>query len=288
MSSNFLKKIALGTVQFGLDYGINNKGGQVKEKEVSQILELCKVEGIDLIDTAFAYGKSESVLGNYQMKDFKVVSKLPPTEACNVDSFFEKSITRLNLSSLYGYLIHNFSIYEKDKKVWQKLQKLKDQKKVDKIGVSLYTPEELYRLWDDKVFPDLVQVPFNIFDRRFESVFKELKGQNVEIHTRSSFLQGLFFKQINQLPDHFNGVVKRLEKIHSISIEQELNIAKICIQYILNNDFIDKIVIGVDNSDQLKKNILDIKAPVINSVMNQLSELEVLDEKILNPGLWQI
>ena len=283
-----VNKLALGTVQFGLDYGINNNSGQVSSKGVQEILALAKSKGIYTIDTAFAYGNSEIVLGKFNLQnEFKVVSKLP-TEGRNTPKYFlNQSLKNLGLPKIYGYLLHNFSIYKQNKSIWQDLIALKSDGLIEKIGVSLYSVEELEELWSDGVQLDLVQVPYNLFDRRFDNVFPELKKRGVEVHTRSTFLQGLFFISTKDLPNHFNSVRKKLIFLHEYSKETNISIASLCLGFVLFNINIDNIVLGVDNKNQLIEHIKT--AEYLEHIdFTILKDLQTDVLKIINPALWEI
>ena len=100
-------KIALGTVQFGTDYGVSNREGQTDAREVERILDTALEFGIDLIDTASAYGNAEQVLGRYDLSSFKVVSKfMPPPEGAAIAGQLGTTLSNLRVDSLYGYLAH--------------------------------------------------------------------------------------------------------------------------------------------------------------------------------------
>ena len=280
-------KLALGTVQFGLKYGINNSLGQVTETEVSKILDNCKKAGINTLDTAHAYGNSESVLGRAGIENFQVITKLPACGSSQVAVLFKESLQNLQLSEVYGYLIHNFLILKRNNGVWDELNKLKESGKVKKIGISLYSPEELFRLWDSGISPDLVQVPYNLFDRRFDEALTELKARGTEVHTRSAFLQGLFFKPLASVPRHFIPVLDKLEVLDAFCKSHHLDKASVCLGFVAANPHIDKAVFGVDNSTQLKHNIEAFQL-LEGQGFEELNDIQVNEIEIINPSLWQL
>lgn len=283
-----MQKIALGTVQFGLDYGIHNQRGKVSAQEVGSILTLAQQNGIDTLDTAAAYGDSEKVLGTQHLTTFKIVSKLFPQEK-NIRAAFNSSLNRLKISDLYAYLIHRFSDLIENPEIWEKFLKLKEEKKVAKIGVSLYHPQELKYLWNHGINPDLVQIPYNIFDRRFENIFPELKRKSVEIHTRSAFLQGLFFKKASELPSFFKDVVPLINQLHQIGETHHMTIAQICLGFCLKQVEIDRVVIGVDSLSQLQQNLQVTETlSKIKPLLSQLNKLSVENEQIINPANWKL
>ena len=163
------KKRIKGTVQFGLNYGINNMSGQVSIDEADKILALAKKANVCFIDTSSAYGNSEKILGtildNYP-RGFNVISKYPQSDK-SVYDMFKESLKQMKQSRLYGYLVHHFDFYKKNPSIWDSFLRLKEQKLVQKIGFSIYHIEELEFLLNNKVKFDLVQFPYNIFDRQF-------------------------------------------------------------------------------------------------------------------------
>ena len=185
-----ISKILLGTVQFGMPYGIMNRYGQVPAKEVEDILTTAFNSGIHSLDTSGDYGDSEQIIGtiikNNPTLKFDIYSK---NATDDIEYSFNESFNRLN--SIYGYSIHYFKTYNDNPSVWDEMRKLKDCGKVKKVGMSIYSPRELEVLLDKGIELDIIQVPSNILDRRFNSYFEELRKKGVEIHIRSVFLQGL-------------------------------------------------------------------------------------------------
>ncbi|WOI24026.1 aldo/keto reductase [Nonlabens ulvanivorans] len=271
-----LSKIALGTVQFGIDYGISNKLGKPDQHVVKQILDFALVNEITTLDTASAYGDSELVLGNYGVSDFKVITKFLPQEVeKGIESSFQDSLTKLKSKSVYGYLAHRADSI--DVKTWSFLKHLKKIGQVEKIGYSLQSVSEFEIANEKGFFPDLIQVPFNLLDNRFKKLCKKLSKQGVEIHSRSTFLQGLFFMNTEELQglEEAIPVISELQNTHSNQLAQYL------LNYVLQQDFIDKVVIGVQSKEQLSQNISELDYNV------HIKDLDiVLSEKILNPALW--
>lgn len=285
-----ISKISLGTVQFGQDYGIANVRGKVPKGEVAQILDYAKSVGIKCLDTAFNYGESELVIGEYlreHLGSFKIVSKLPSLG--QVEEFLEKSLQRLGVKQLYGCLLHRFDDMIKNGDTWNEVIRLKKQGKVKKIGFSLYSPAELVFLLGKEINFDVVQIPYSVFDRRFEEYFDALKKKKIEIQARSIFLQGLFFMDSNDLPASLQGARSQLEGLRQIAQDQKISIEALCLNFVLLNPSVDKILIGVDSLKQLKNNIasLDLKASV-KRVYGQLSKLRVEEEGILLPYKWDV
>lgn len=274
-------KLVLGTVQFGLQYGVNS-AGRPSEEAVKSILSEAAKGGVKTLDTSSAYGNSEEILGECITPDeiFRIVSKYPKGES-PVTEMFNTSLKRLKVSHLYGYLLHHFEVYKNNPKVWEEFVALKESGKVQKIGFSLYSPEELEFVLDKKSPFDLIQVPFNILDKKFLPLMKELHEKGVEIHVRSTFLQGLFFKDRETLPEKLKPMKKYLLQLDDYSKATGLSISEIALNYNLQNPFIDGVLIGVDNVEQLKINLDSVKNTPIDI------EIEVKEQELLNPVNWK-
>lgn len=285
-------KLVLGTVQFGMDYGINNPAGQISESEVFKILEYAGTSGIDLLDTAHTYGNSEEIIGKFVKqsgKKFKIISKVPKPEAGrNIASYLEESLKKLNSTSLYAYLFHNFDSYKENPELLEQLQELKKLSKVEKIGFSLYHPSEIDYLLENKIDFDIIQAPYSVFDQRFESRFMQLKKIGKEVHVRSVFLQGLVFKNPDELTPGFIKIKPQLQKLIEISKQSKIGISGLCINFATLNENINNVVIGVDSLLNLQENILDLsQAGIVSKYYDELKKLRSDDQQIILPTNWK-
>ena len=295
IKSQNLAKICLGTAQFGLDYGVANKTGKVSKDEVFYIFKYAQKLGLKTLDTSIAYGNSEQVMGEFflEAKDsFEVVSKIL-VDLDNFDSNKTKqivydSLQRLNFQALYGCLIHRFDDYVKCDHIWTVLEDLKREGVIKKIGFSLYRLEELELLYERKVSFDLIQLPFSVFDRRFEKYFKLLKEKNVEIHVRSIFLQGLAFLDEGNLPTYLLDAQPQLKYLKKIATDKKISIEALCINFVLLNSYIDKVIIGIDSLAHLKSNVscLDYE-DIVQENLIALNSVEIKQEDILLPYKWK-
>lgn len=276
--TNF-SKIGIGSVQFGLPYGISNTTGQTHPDEVATILEFAFSKGIHIIDTASAYGNSEAVIGMLNVNRFLLVSKfMPPKEGETITSLLDKSLDLLKADSLYGYLAHRPLELLQAKNIWQELQELKSAGKIKKIGFSLNTPEEYHQLELAGFKPDLVQVPYNYFDNRFKDTLIKLKSEGCEVHTRSAFLQGLFFTETDKLSSFFDELKPTLLNLRE-NFNDQLQAA--LLNYVMQQDFIDVVIMGVENVDQLKANLQNLdSAPNLEPLNIPFSE------ELLMPVHW--
>lgn len=291
--NSLVSKLVIGTAQFGLDYGINNKSGKVPKAEVYKILDLTKQNGIELVDTAQAYGDCENVLGCYlqdRHTTLKIISKLRDCPQDKVEVSVHESLDKLHTNNLYGILLHNFDTYLKNPLIYRKMFSLKDDCCVAKVGFSLYYPSQLHKILDDKIEIDFVQVPYNLLDRRFESCFRVLHERNIEIHVRSVFLQGLLFIQPEDLPSRLKEFSECLSLLQRISTELGISIQQLALLFVATNSFIDKAVIGIDNLHQITDDINALcdntKLELVESEKHNFSKLEVKNETILVPSNW--
>lgn len=275
-----MSKLVLGTVQFGLQYGVNS-AGRPNVEVVRNILAEAAKGGIITLDTSSAYGNSEEILGECitSEENFKIVSKYPKGDA-PVSDMFNGSLRRLKVEKLYGYLLHHFEVYKNNPKVWDEFVALKESGKVNKIGFSLYSPAELEFILSNKSPFDLIQVPFNILDKKFMPYMKELHEEGVKIHVRSTFLQGLFFKDRNALPEKLLPLRKYLLQLDEYSSETGMSISEMALNYNLQNPYIDGVLIGVDNVEQLRMNLASVKDTPIDI------EVDVKEKELLNPSNW--
>jgi len=280
-----MNKLALGTVQFGLDYGISNTNGQVSLAEAKKVLKLAQKYDIDTLDTAPSYGNSEKVLGGIGINDFQIITKTTSLQAgvINVLQAFHQSLTDLNTTSVDGLLIHNIEEV-KDKQfgsLYNELNKLKQDKLINKIGFSTYTPDQVDFLLGNFDF-DLIQVPFNVFDTRLVDggQLQALKNKQIEIHVRSVFLQGLLL-DFRHLGGYFSKWTKEFDSYQETVRDSELSLLEYALNFALNTPELDKVLVGVDSANQL----LDITNS--STIDVNLKEFSINDVSLLNPVYWR-
>lgn len=284
-------KLALGTVQFGIPYGIANNSGQVQPDEVGKILELAKSSAVKTLDTAIAYGESEAALGQHNLSDFSVITKLPevPSDTSNVIDWvsrqLEGSLARLNISTLDSLLLHRPAqlIESFGGTLYRQLQDLKQQGLVKRIGISIYEPEELDLLCEYFHF-DLIQAPFNIIDNRLSESgwLKRLQDMGTSLHVRSVFMQGLLLMSKQQRPEKFSCWDDLWNKWDQWLEETGQTPLQACLRHALSVPEIEKVVVGVDSAFQLEQ-IIHASKGVCFPIPTELS---ITDSKLLNPSNW--
>lgn len=285
-------KLALGTVQFGLPYGIANQSGQVSRKDAKAILTLARSSGIDTLDTAIAYGDSEACLGEVGTEGFRIITKLPaiPENVADVGRWvhdqMQASLQRLGVQTVYGLLLHRSQqlLGPEGKSVVQALEHLKAEGVVQKIGVSIYSPSELDTVTQACAI-DLVQASFSMIDQRLNNTgwLQKLHDTGVEVHARSVFLQGLLLMPRTAIPGKYQPWSRLWETWHDWLGKHNISAAQACIGFVQACPQIDRVVVGVESVQQLgqlvdeaAKNSLDVELPDISST----------DESLINPSNW--
>lgn len=280
-------KIGLGTVQWGLDYGIANTHGIPSDEALKSIFALANNNSIDLFDTAVQYGEAEKRVGQFSNPEHRIVTKIGNFSPKNsLKMQLENSFKHLQRQNIYGCLFHDVDELINNNELWGELLEYKTAGKIRKIGYSLYEPQEILDLLEAGLYPDIVQLPYSILDRKFEPYFDLLKNKGVEIHVRSVFLQGLYFKNPEQLSNKLSILKPVLRELQNISKQNKLDMSQLCLDFIRQNSKIDYAIIGVESETQLKE-----VSQGKNCKLNWDSILEILDsydikKELLNPSCW--
>ena len=270
-----IKKLVLGSAQFGSKYGIFNSSDFVDNDEVKKIISLFSCAGCNFIDTATDYPNSEKILGKSNVKDFKIITKIPIKEVnlkFNGRYFIKKSIrislNKLKIKKLYGLLFRSplKLLSENFKEYWNTAKEMQSLGQIEKLGVSIYDPDELSIILD-RLKPDIVQAPFNIIDQRIKNKgwLDLLHKKNIEVHARSIFFQGILLKRKNLLIDKNTACYKLWNNYHKWLMEQKMNSLDACLNFVLKEKKISKIILGVDNLKQMQE-ILNVKKKKIKNI----------------------
>jgi len=298
-----LNKLTLGTVQFGLDYGINNTAGKPSRKKSLDMLKYAYDNGIRIFDTASAYGDAEEILGEFSKKwglakKMGVITKLRPNI---LDEFpgmkvedvvrgnLKESLKRLKRDYVDGYLLHTPG-YIRNKDVVKALVSVKKSGMAKNIGVSIYeTNDAIYAAKLKEV--DFIQVPYSIFDQRLDNTnfFQLAKKNKVTVFARSAFLQGLFFVPDKRIPVNLAKVKVYFKKLDKIIGRYGLSRKQAAFMFSYLNKNIDRVVFGVDNIKQLAEDINMAKERIdckkcIEELRNNFRKIE---KNIIFPSLWK-
>lgn len=292
-------ELGIGTVQFGLDYGVSNKGGRTREYEVCRILDLARDSGIRMLDTAAAYGESERVLGRcFSPGDsFRVVTKISPLRrgqrargaAKMVHDEFLRSLDRLRLPRVYGLLVHHGAdlLQPEGEEIWAVMAECREEGLVEKIGISGYVSKEISEVLE-RYSVDLVQLPLNILEQRLlkDGQISRLKATGTEVHVRSIFLQGLLLMNPVEVPSYFDPVKKQLAALRAFLMDHALTPVRGALAFVRSVSGVDVVIVGVNDSDQLRVNIEDFRA--VDECCLDFSSFAINDERFVNPARWKL
>lgn len=291
-------KLGLGTAQFGMKYGTFNKNGTVQENEVNLILSNSSNLGITYLDTAAMYGESERILGRILPVNhcFNIITKTPHFNSSCVSkedisellTTFTKSLNNLGLQSIYGILIHNANdlLLKNAEMLFEAMEFLKHSKLVKKIGVSVYTSNQIEQVFNK--FPlDIVQAPVSILDQRLikGGSLKQLKKTGVEVHARSIFMQGLLLTDPKSLHPYFSDISERLLAYHNYIRKVDLTPIQAAVGFVKTLHEIDVAIVGVETAIQLFEiaDSLNKTWPVCD-----FEQFATENENIINPILWKL
>lgn len=288
-------RLGLGTVQFGMPYGISNKQGRVSAAKAERILLVASGAGVDTLDTAPAYGVSQKTLGDSRIGEFgfKIVTKTPIEGDPGVwRQSLEASLHELGVQHAHGWLAHRPAdlLGTRSREALDVLFRARADGLVAKVGTSVYSIAEVDALFSTAESGrslDLVQLPASIFDWRMlrSGRLLRLKESGVEIHVRSAFLQGLLFMNEKELPLPLAGAARALSRISAVSEELGVRRSALALGFLKSMGLVDVVVCGVTSAAELEQLIDDFnwKCPEGFS----WDEFEIQDETILNPSLWR-
>jgi aryl-alcohol dehydrogenase-like predicted oxidoreductase len=283
-------RIALGTVQFGLAYGIANARGQVGRHEAAEILAIARQGGVDTLDTAAAYGESETVLGGIGARGWRIVTKLPglPENVGDASAWLEEALTaslaRLRIDRLAGLMLHRPGdlLRPEGPRLYQAMQAARERGVVGKIGYSVYGPQELDQLVA-RFTPDIVQAPLNVFDRRLleSGWLARLRQAGVEVHVRSAFLQGLLLMDSAARPPKFARWSAHFSRWDAWLADHRAPPVAAALNFALQQP-VDRVVVGVAAPAELR----EILTHASDAPLPFPETLGIEDEDLINPAKW--
>jgi aryl-alcohol dehydrogenase-like predicted oxidoreductase len=285
-------QLALGTVQFGMRYGIANTCGRLGKDEVARVLQTARAAGIDMLDTAIAYGDAETVLGEVGIDEWRVVTKLPPVPegTADVTGWMEAQLTaslsRLGMARLHGALLHAPDQLKgpRSVEIGRGLAELGRRGFAERVGVSVQHPDDDLPAVLRQMEPGIVQCPYSILDQALVSNgwAARLREMNCEVHVRSAFLQGLLVmppaarpKWAGSYGDIWQGWDRWLEL-------QGIGAVEACLRHVRSARDIDFAVVGVDNATQLEA-LIAVGAKALPNVPNWP---QAPDRVLITPALW--
>lgn len=287
-------KLGLGTVQWGVAYGISNQVGKTAAGEVRAILLAAQKAGVKVLDTASLYGEAESVLGVNRLDAFKIVTKTPRYATPFIEDehvqqlfdTFDRSLDKLAVDRVDGLLVHHAQdiLVDGGERLVSGMERLKEQCKVSKIGVSIYDGEQLEALLR-RFTPDLVQLPLNVFDQRLihSGWLQRLHDKGVEIHVRSVFLQGLLLMPLEDIPTYFEPIRPLLARWHAAAREQGMSLVQAALAFVRDQSAVAHVLVGVESGSQFQTCLHDFLTPASFDAAGLTCD----DPAFVNPVLWR-
>ena len=293
-----LERLGLGTVQFGMHYGVSNRRGQPDETETAAILARAAEAGAGYLDTAVAYPNSEALIGRHLAAEsaFKIVTKTAPIVEAGLDrghttrilETLAQSMDRLRTSHLHGLLVHQAADLRKPgwEHLVEALNEAKSRGWVGHIGASVYNEEQL-ELVESRFRPDIVQGPFNALDTRLISsaCFARLKVRGTQMHARSVFLQGLLLMQPSTLPAYFEPVKATLASLQTSWAAEGVSSLAGCLGFVLGHPDIDATIVGVNSVLEFEE-ILSAATSRLPERQATFGSPQSIDARYLDPSLW--
>jgi len=291
-------RLALGTAQLGMKYGIANKSGRPDSDLAMKIVQTAWEGGIKIYDTAQGYGESERALGKALKSlgltsDANIITKLDPNvdhiDKMALEQAVKESLSRLNVRILHGLMLHREEYLE----LWEKglgeiLQSFIEKGLTKHIGVSVYSPEgAMLAVEKDEI--NMIQIPSNILDRRFEKagVFALAQRRGKEIYIRSVFLQGLILMKAEDLPENMQFAIPILNNLGALSQQTGLSKQDLALGYVGLAFPETKVIFGAETSSQVEDNMKSWKRTLpVGFVERVQEEFGYVEERILNPALW--
>ena len=287
-------KLIIGTPQFGMHYGPQNPP-VVPTSAVKSILNAAVEMKCKTLDTSPLYGNTERVLGQIKQDGLEYISKLPLIDSNTkvshyIRSTLQQTLDNLHVSRLSAYLSHDPEQFSKinSREVAEALLELKMEGKTKKVGVSVYTPQQLFRVLD--VFtPDVVQAPVNLLDHSFctPEITKIFIENNMELHARSIFLQGVLLIQQDKLPKYFacwRDTWDQLDDwIGSVFAGERVSG---CVEIAKRLSHVTGMVVGVRSVDELKHVVKASKRKPKLTI--DLPAIDSTDVRLINPSNWEL
>lgn len=295
-------ELCLGTVQFGMDYGIIGQKKPPLEYAV-RCLDYATQNGISAIDTATAYGNAEEVVGNFLAKrtiprdKLFISTKLRPNILDTLNGRELKKTIRENLQSslktlhtdyVDAYLLHS-SRYAYRPDILEALSIVGKEGLAKKVGVSVYEPEEAMACMRQGDM-NFIQLPYSIFDHRMAcgGIFEEAESCKCQIHARSAFIQGLIALEEAQVPLFLEDAKPILSKMDGLCREAGISRVELAFAYVKKMKGISHLVFGVDSIEQLKEDITLFRHDVPEDFLNRIEEeFDNIPANIMMPSLWQ-
>ncbi|MCK5526017.1 MAG: aldo/keto reductase, partial [Candidatus Latescibacteria bacterium] len=301
-----ISRFGIGTVQFGLDYGINNKTGQVSYSDVLNIFETALENGVNFLDTSRVYGTSEETIGKALREIGAVDDFIPCTKLDISENYHEKSdeavrgevngslrqsLEALGIETIPVYLLHRPEYRTfRDGLIWDYLKEAVTKGMIGRLGVSIADgPSEAIECFKDPAV-EAIQIPYNVFDARWDKagILAGAAERGIVVFNRSSYLKGLLLMEMDEVPEHVTESLCYKESLNQIAAEAGLDVKELVLRYVFSVPEITSTIIGIDSQVQFKENVRIYEKGPLEDALNQRIKATFWDipEYVLNPFLW--
>jgi len=296
-----LSRLMLGTVQFGLPYGVANRTGQPTYEAIREMVRFAVDAGINCFDTASAYDTSESILGRVLDElgladQLLVVTKVAPltdealADAPTAERAIRDSIERsrqcLRIDRLPLVLFHRVE----DAAYCYLMEDLKREGRIERWGVSGdHDPEAALRLLDDPRM-EALQLPGNLLDRRHanRAVYQAAERAGIALFVRSVYLQGLLRMPEAEIPEPLRAVIDPRRQLAALASRFGLTLGELAVRYVLSQPGVVAVVVGCETIEQLRENIALIERGTLEpELLEAVAAITVdLPDDVITPSMW--
>lgn len=282
-----------------MPYGMEHPAAAVDAGDAARILDLAWRRGVDMLDTAVAYGEAESVVGRTRPPGsrFLIASKTPPLRehsisAAHLDAVrgaLRASLAKLSMDALDMLLVHHAPdlLVPGGASLFRLLESMRDEGLVRRLGVSIYDAPTLHAVLD--AYPiDLVQLPLNLLDQRLlrDGTLDILRSRRIEVHARSVFLQGVLLSDPARLPGRFAPVRPLLERLRTECAAARVSPAAAALAFVASCPGVARAVIGVNTPEQLLQNLEAFEAALGLGALSGAAGYAVDDPSVIDPRTW--
>ena len=294
-------KLCLGTVQFGMDYGVFNTPRKEPEYCIN-CLDYATQNGIDAIDTATAYGDAERIVGEFlsrktinRDKLFISTKHLPNIlDDYKKDDFvnvirenLQKSLTTLNTDYVDAYYFHS-SRYAFQPELLEAISVMQKEGLAKNVGVSVYYPDEAMACFSNSNIK-CIQAPYSIFDHRMKEsgVFKAGNESGFDIDVRTVFVKGLIRLKDDEIPEHLIKAKPILANLDKVCEETGYSRIELAMGYVKREKAINHLVFGVRSIEQLKEDIASFAREIPDSLFDEIDDqFAGISADLVIPSLW--
>ncbi len=295
------RRLALGSVQWGMPYGIANRDGQPERREIQTLLATARDAGIRVLDTARAYGDSERAIGDsiHPEEGWRILTKLAPDVHCEgiglaevlerVATSLTESRNALRLDVLPTLLLHRFAHrHVAGGRLWRMLLAERDAGRITSLGASAATPEEAWAALED---PDIevLQVATSLLDLRLhrQGFFQRARELGRTVYVRSIYLQGVAHLEPEFLPRPLSGLVESMRMIRRLASQLGVPTRALYLAFVRDLPGAS-LVLGCEKAVQLEEVLRDWTSDAVDAgqLTTLVDALPALPDELLDPSRW--